>query len=682
MKSLIKTVFILLFLMVVQRAYTQKRGLAAIDSMKAQSKTLRNSDTNGIKTIYRISDLYKNIDGDSAMRYSNIGLALAKKAKWNKGIAAFYDGIGSLYSNNSNYNKALQYYNASLKINQRIGNKRNMAGNIINIGSVYQRQGNDTRALEYDFKALNITEAIGEAPWTALLYANIADIYFAQANYEKSLFYNFKAYKKAKETGDQNRLADAADGIGNIYLAKRQTEKANGYYREALKTYESIDHRTGEAIVLSHIALLHEQDKDKKLGYLMMAQRLFDEINPLHANSINNLGTIGSTYASILIHKTKDARKTYLYIPESYDHIAQKAAFFLNKAIAASKQVGDKDNLGSFSEELALLQENSGQYQEALINYKKSRQISDSLYSQESKNKIASLQAQYAFQKKEDGYKQQQQLAKLKMKQVYLYGALIIILVSSILIFLLNRSRISQLRLKNELQKKEAEEKTKELLHRNKLSESELKAIRAQMNPHFIFNVLNSIESYIVENDSKTASRLVQKFASLSRLILENSTQSMVSADREWKALRLYAELEVMRFNKQFSCSFHADPSIDLSRLMLPPMLVQPLIENSIHHGMRNSTAENNAITVHLEQTESTLFFTIADNGIGMDEAGKFKTFSAIKSKSIGISSIKERIEIFNLMNEGQPASFDIRNKQPEEGNGTIAILTLPKVIR
>lgn len=222
----------------------------------------------------------------------------------------------------------------------------------------------------------------------------------------------------------------------------------------------------------------------------------------------------------------------------------------------------------------------------------------------------------------------------------------------------------------------------KQFLFKQKLSESELKAIRSQMNPHFIFNVLNSIESYIVEHDTKTASRLIQKFAALSRLILENSTQSMVIAEREWKALKLYTELEAMRFSNQFSYSFYVDPLIDLSKLLLPPMLVQPLIENAIHHGMRNSTGENNMINIRLEQTDTEICFIVEDNGIGIDEAEKFRTFSAIKSKSIGLSSIRERIEIFNVMNEGQSASFEIGNKLAAQGTGTIAKLNLPKVFR
>lgn len=649
------------------QVHAQKQGLAAIDSMKASLNVQRLGDTNQIKIIYRISDAYKSIDSDSARYYTKQGLALAKESNWPKGIAAFYDNLGSLYSNNGGYKIALQYYHLALKINQQIGNKRNEAGNIINIGSVYQRQGDDAKALENSFKALKITQDIHLDAYTALLYGNISDVYFSQENYEMALTYSLKAYQTYQQLNELSGLAGAADRVGSIYLATKKLKQAKQYFYRSLKDYKETDDKMGQAKVLSHIALLDEDNTPKTLAYLMQAQQLFDDTNPLHPLSITNLGNIGAAYTRVFF-KTKDAES------------AQKAEFYLKRAVSASKGLGDRDNLGTFSAELAALQEGRGQYKEALENFKQSKQITDSLYSQESKNKIASLEAQYAFQKKEENYKQQQQLSKLKMRQFYLYGALLIVLISSILLFFLNRSRIRHLRLKNEIQRKAAEDKTKELVNRNKLSESELKAIRAQMNPHFIFNVLNSIESYIVENDSKTASRLVQKFASLSRLILENSTQSMVAADREWKALRLYAELEVMRFNKQFSCSFHADPAIDLSALLLPPMLVQPLIENAIHHGMRNSKAENNAITVNLEQTADTLIFTVSDNGIGMDEAEKFKTFSAIKSKSIGISSIKERIAIFNGMTEGSPALFELRNKPNEEGSGAIAKLTLPKI--
>jgi tetratricopeptide (TPR) repeat protein len=669
MKRLIMLTFLPAFLLTAQDLRAQKQGLAAIDSMKALIRPDLPSDTNQVKIIYRIADAYKSIDVDAAKQYSDQGLELAKKINWPKGIAAFYDIQGSLYNNNGSYEKAIDYYNAALAINQKIGNKRSEAINIINIGSAYQRQGDNALALEYGFTALKITQAIHEDGFTALLYGNISDIYFSQENYVMALTYSIKSYETYKQLDHLSGLAGAADRIGTVYLAQKKLQEAEKYFSESKMNYEAVNDKSGKAKSLSHIALLYDHNAWKKIDYLTQAQQLFDDTNPLHPLSITNLGNMGSTYAMIY-YSAKDRQ------------MARKAAQYLTQAVHAADQVGDKDNLAHFSAELAVLQENNGQYKEALANFKRSKAITDSLYSQESKNKIASLEAQYAFNKKEEAYKQQQQLSQLKVKQVYLYAALIIIGISAVLLFLMGRYRIRHLRLKNELQKKEAEERNRELTNKNKLSESELKAIRSQMNPHFIFNVLNSIESYIVENDAKTASRLVQKFASLSRLILENSTQSMVSADREWKALRLYAELEVMRFNHQFSCSFYADPSIDLTGLLLPPMLVQPLIENAIHHGVRNSTADNNIISVRLEQTASNLVFTVSDNGIGMEEAEKFKTFSTIKSKSIGLSSIKERIEIFNSMNEGQTAGFDIRNKRTEEGRGTIARLTLPKVFR
>lgn len=669
MKALIKTCLIFPLLLIGWNAVAQNQGLAAIDSMKLLLKNHRILDSAKVTIIYRISDAYRNIDTDSAMSYAEGGLASAKKINWSRGIAAFYDHMGSLYNNNGSYEKAIQYYHASLEINRNIRNKRAEAANIINIGSVYQRQGDDVKALEHSFKALKITQEIEDKGYTALLFGNISDVYFSQENYAMALSYSFKAYREYEQLEDLSGLARSADRIGSVYLATEKPGEADRYFQQSLKIYKETDDKMGQAKTLSHIALLHESNAGRKLEYLAKAQQLFDETNPLHPNSITNLGNIGTTYARNFF-STKDRGA------------AQKAALYLKKAVDASKQVGDRDNLGSFLAELALLQEKNEQYKDALLNYKRSKEITDSLFSQDSKNKIASLEAEYAFQKKEETYKQQQQLSKLKFRQLYLYGALIILLISLTLIYLLNRSRIRHLRLKNEMHRKQTEEKNRELINRYKLSESELKAIRAQMNPHFIFNVLNSIESYIVENDAKTASRLVQKFASLSRLILENSTQSMVSADREWKALMLYAELEVMRFNKQFNCSFYTDPAIDLSRLLLPPMLVQPLIENAIHHGMRNSTAEDNAVTVTLEQTENTLVFTVEDNGIGMDKAEKFKTFSFIKSKSIGISSIKERIEIFNVMNPEQLALFELRDKIIAEGSGTIAKLTLPKIYR
>ncbi len=661
----------------------QVKSTPEIDSLKKEILATHQADSMRAKAIYKVTDAYTQLNPDSAWAYANAGLKLATRLQWKKGIAGFYNAMGMLYSDASNYKQALNHYNKAVNIYKEIGHTRNLASTLNNIGSAYQRQGNFVASQKYHLQALTLVEQTDDLNLQGTILNNIAHIFTAQRNFNTALAYHRKALKTYQKMGDDEHLARVYSGMGNVYHEMNDTVAARKFYNKSIALYKKVDNPLGEATVLSYLGLLYDNASiDLKMSYLLQAQRIFDATDPLYTISITNLGNIGGTYADVYLRRLLNPSRPFKYIPNTYDAVAAKAKEFLSRVITLSKQAGDKDNLSYFSDNLAQLQEKTGDYKLALQNYKLAKGIDDSLYSQESKNKIAELTAQYQFQKKETAYKQQQQLAELKMRQIYLYGVLAVVVISALMIFLLNRSRIGQLRLKNELQRKEAEEKTRELLHQNKLSESELKAIRAQMNPHFIFNVLNSIESYILENDPKMACRLVQKFASLSRIILENSTQSLVTAEREWKALQLYTELEAMRFNNQFTYNFYADPLIDLSALLLPPMLIQPLIENSIHHGLRNSPDDDKQVTVRLEQTEHELLFTIEDNGIGIDEKAKPKT-SAIKNKSIGLSAIRDRISLINTMHEDHgDAEFEIHSLKESNGKGTVARLKLPKLLK
>jgi len=231
-----------------------------------------------------------------------------------------------------------------------------------------------------------------------------------------------------------------------------------------------------------------------------------------------------------------------------------------------------------------------------------------------------------------------------------------------IIIFLLVRRRIAFIR--------------NQFVFKQRLSESELKAIRSQMNPHFIFNVLNSIESYIMDSDKKTASRLIQKFASLSRLILENSNKSLVTGDKEWKALMLYTELEAMRYNNSFTYNFIIDERLNISKLLLPPMLIQPLIENAILHGLIIENKADAHLEVKIEKKIGGICVTVMDNGIGIENKIYEKKTSSFKEKSIGIESIRERIEMINIQDPVAKASFSIKGGKNKVG--TIATIYLP----
>ncbi len=660
--------------------FSQTSGLKAIDSMKNLMPKIK-VDSDQIRGLYRIAEAYVSIDPDSALLYTKRGLIFAHRVKWKRGIAALLGLMGGLKADQGDFKFALAYHQRAYTINKEIGMLKTMAANFNDIGVVYQRQGLFLKSQSCNFSALKLAIAVKDTVHIPLYYRNIGNIFYEQSNYEKAVFYLHKAMAGYQKNDDYHGIAGIYSLLANIYQLKNDYKKAELNYRHALAIFKALDDRMGIAGVYSNMGILYDNDFNKKLFFLLKAQDIYNHISPEYSLSITNLGNIGGTYADIYINKKMPA-KLGPDIPASKEAIANLAALYLNKAVAICKKIGDKDNLNYFSDNLAQLHEKRGNYKLALLNFKLSQNLEDTLYSQDNKNKIAHLEAKFNFQRKEDAYQKQQILNSAKQKQLILYGVLAIVLIIAIAAIMLGKVRIDQLKLKNELQQKLAEERTKELLHQNKLSESELKAIRSQMNPHFIFNVLNSIESYILENDPKTASRLVQKFASLSRLILENSTQSMVVADREWKALKLYTELEAMRFNNQFSYIFNVDEQLDLTKLMVPPMLVQPIIENSILHGLRNSTEDGNYVKVSLSQQIDTITFIVEDNGVGLEESKKTTANSSIKSKSIGLSAIRERIQILNTLNKGENAAFDIQSKTVGNQAVTIAILTLPKVLK
>jgi two-component sensor histidine kinase len=670
-----------IFLMLILFSFSfnicaQKKGRVAVDSMLIVLKVSK-PDTNKVGLLNSLALVASGFNSDSGLNYSKQAFALAQKLKWKRGLAYAARLMGAIQMDKGENDMALGNYKLSYRLCGEIKDSYGMIAGLNNIGAIYQRTSEYTQAADYFFKGLKIAEEIKNKSLIAQCESNIATLFVQQQNLPKGIEHAHKANQLYEQLNEPSAQAKNLEILGLCYLFGKKYEQAKPYFLKALKLYESQNDEIGQAVIYTQMVDCNAADPVKQIEYLKKAQALWDKFAPENLNSIANTANYGAIYFTILTNPA-----SYKIVHEklglSKEKLLADAEFYLKKGITLSRKAGNNDLLLQVIKYYADLCEYKKDYKGALSNLKAYTTLHDSLFSQGNKNKIAALEGEREIALRD------KQIAnrKLEVKQLWIYGILSIVLVTAILSFFLNLYRIRQLRLKHTLQQQEARQEAKELNYRNKLSESELKAIRSQMNPHFIFNVLNSIESYVLENDSKTASRLVQKFATLSRLILENSTQSMVAAEREWKALKLYTELEAMRFNNQFSYLFYADPDLDLATLMLPPMLVQPLIENSIHHGLRNSPGEKSSVNVRLEQTDKEIFFTVDDTGIGMEEAEKFKTFSAIKSKSIGLNAIRERVEIINAMNKGNKAHFEIRKKTKGEGAGTIAILTLPKVIR
>jgi ligand-binding sensor domain-containing protein/GAF domain-containing protein len=212
-----------------------------------------------------------------------------------------------------------------------------------------------------------------------------------------------------------------------------------------------------------------------------------------------------------------------------------------------------------------------------------------------------------------------------------------------------------------------------------KMTEVEMHALRAQMNPHFIFNCLNSINRYIVKSDQTTASLYLTKFARLIRLILDNSNSKNVLLTNELDALKLYIEMEALRFDKKFSYEIKIDPDLSTDCIEVPPLIIQPYVENAIWHGLLHK--ENSGhLSIRLHITgDSLLQCVIEDDGIGRKKAKELKSKTAVSRKSLGMELTENRLSLLNKYAELH-SSVQIIDLADDNGNGTgtKVVLTIP----
>jgi len=216
--------------------------------------------------------------------------------------------------------------------------------------------------------------------------------------------------------------------------------------------------------------------------------------------------------------------------------------------------------------------------------------------------------------------------------------------------------RISKIRVQHEI-----------ILQKHKAAELEMQALRAQMNPHFIFNCLNAINGFILKNDSETAADYLTKFSRLIRMVLNNSQRKFISLEDELETLDLYLYMEALRFINNFHYEVNCDHTIDTLSIFIPPMLLQPFLENAIWHGLMNKEGNRELfIALHLEN--NILHCTITDNGIGRKKAAMYKSKSAEKNKSMGMQITRNRMALLNQDLNGQ-SFFEIIDMEDEYGN-------------
>ena len=238
--------------------------------------------------------------------------------------------------------------------------------------------------------------------------------------------------------------------------------------------------------------------------------------------------------------------------------------------------------------------------------------------------------------------------------------------------------RTAELDLQNKLVETQKIKQVKTLFEK-KIAETEMIALRAQMNPHFIFNCLNSIKLYTLENDSQTASEYLTKFSQLIRLVLENSRSEKVTLQKELETLKLYIELEAMRFKNKVQYQLNVVPHIDQQYIEIPPLLLQPYVENAIWHGLMHKAAGGNIIIDISQPSEYLLHIEITDDGIGREMARAHKSKSATRQKSFGLKMTSERLDAINhiYQTNTEVKIVDLKNAEGK-GTGTKVIIEIP----
>jgi ligand-binding sensor domain-containing protein len=229
----------------------------------------------------------------------------------------------------------------------------------------------------------------------------------------------------------------------------------------------------------------------------------------------------------------------------------------------------------------------------------------------------------------------------------------IVLLISSIIKYRLVR-----------IQKKEHEKTA----FNKKIAEMEMKALRSQMNPHFIFNSMNAIQHYMIRYDAFTAQKYLAKFAKLIRNILDHSRSNYITVEEEMESIAIYLELEKMRFEDKFEYTIVVDPILISEDISIPSMLIQPFVENAIWHGLVHKAGKGN-LTVKLEYKRTLIICTIEDNGIGRKEAETYKRNETKQHKSYGMQITKERLEILNQQRNNHDLNFIVTDMVDDQQN-------------
>lgn len=596
------------------------------------------------KSLLDSAETYLKKDAQKSLQFITDALAKSSSVKEN---AEVYEVIGDIYAYWKQFDLAITNYKISLQNIQNNDTKLKLA-------KAFQQNKNYQESIK-TYNGINKRELTN---WQLVtLNEGLGDVHFLTKEYLLAINFFKEGLKVAETNKIVAKVTDLNSKLAETYSANGNNEEAKAYYEKSLKL-ASTENKKRAA-----------EEKVKVADWQNNVKAYSDEIQ-LRKEALKEIETIEKT-AEIDNGSALTPQKQNYKIGSAYamEQDFPNAISFLEKSrVEAEKKediVVQKDATRRLSEVLR----DAGDYEKALSVYQEYADLVDKVYRKKEQeiaqaarfskelankqNRIVSLESDRELSES----KYQLTIEKSKRQQLVIYsliGGLLLLTLAAFLMF----KYIRQQRLANNL--------------------LALKSLRTQMNPHFIFNALNSVNSFIALNDERTANKYLSDFSLLMRAVLENSEADFIPLEKEIELLELYTKLEHFRFKDKFDYAIEIDENINIQDFVIPPMLLQPYIENAVWHGLRYKKSKGRLLISMIQSNPDEIKITIVDDGIGREKSKALKTENQQKQKSKGMGNIKKRVAILNDMYKDKVDVF-IEDFQDEEDTGTKVIVTLKK---
>lgn len=565
-------------------------------------------------------------DIDSILKPSRYDTILMRHFNNEAAAKKYFDGqsyalnhLGTWHRNTSNYAKAISLHKQALEVAKKADNLELKVYSLNMLSVVYRRMDAIKTALDYAQEALALAESV-KNPSKGLRRSinvslnGIGNIYQSLKQYPVAI----ETYKKSllleKELNNTLGLAINNQNLGECYEELNDLKLALNYYRKSLALNEEINSDRGRVICNNSIAKIYI-----KQNRLNEALRILDptlkKAIAISDKFITTSVYINMGWAYIKLGNYELAETNLL----EGILLAKKHNLHLSQALGHE-----------FLSELYSIQNKSDQ---ALQSFKTYKSIEDDINNETNIRYVQDIIFKYDSEKKNNQIEtlaRQNELIQLKLKKkenTLLISALLLAL-SVIILYILYK----QYQLKND----------------KKLLTLEQSMLRSQMNPHFIFNSLNSIKLYIINNEKKNAVYYLNKFSKLVRKILEASSLKEITLAEELETAELYMNIENIRFSNEIGFKINIQEGLDVDAIKIPSLVLQPFLENSIWHGLSSKEGAKQ-ITIDIQNQDNYLIaISITDNGIGRDASEVIKENKVLKRNSIGITITKERLENFS----------------------------------